>query len=156
MSLFLQIKTDLTAAVREKNEMKTTTLRMLISAIQNKEIEERRKDTGLSDEELQAVIRTEVKKRSDAASDYQKAGRAELQESEEQEKEILQAYLPPELADSEVLRIVEESVREAGAESMQDFGNVMGIAMKAMQGKASGDRVSAAVRALLAKKSAKL
>lgn len=153
MNLFEEIQADLKQALRDKDEVKTMTLRMLISSIRNKEIESGKKDEGLGEEEVQAVIRTEVKKRSDAAGDYQKAGRDELQKSEEAEGQILSKYLPPELDDEKVRSIVEESIQESGAESMQDFGNVMGIAMKAVGGNASGDRVSAMVRELLVNKS---
>lgn len=153
MNLLEEIQGDLKQALKDKNEVMTMTLRMLISAIKNKEIASGKKEEGLSEEDVQTVIRAEVKKRADAANDYQKAGREELQKDEEAEGEILQKYLPPELKDEEVRKIVEDSIKESGATSMQDFGNVMGIAMKATEGKASGDRVSAMVRELLANKS---
>lgn len=149
MELSTQISADLKAAMIAKDGTKTTTLRMLMSAIQNRAITERKKDIGLSDEEILEVIRQEVRKRRDAVSEYTKANRADLAESEAQEAEILAVYLPPELDDAEVTRLVEESIRATSATSMADFGKVMKAAVATIGTRASGDRVAAIVKKLI-------
>lgn len=149
MELSTQISADLKAAMIAKDGVKTTTLRMLMSAIQNRAITERKKDIGLSDEEILEVIRQEVRKRRDAVSEYTKANRADLAESEAQEAEILAVYLPPELDDAEVTRLVEESIRATSATSMADFGKVMKAVVATIGTRASGDRVAAIVKKLI-------
>lgn len=147
-----KITEDLKNAMREKNELKLSVLRMATSAMKNKQIEKRAKggEDALTDEEALAVFRSEVKKRRDAIGEYTKAGRAELAEKESQELVMLEAYLPRELSDEEVLRHAKEAVAHLGSATIKDFGKVMGEAMKRVGGRASGDRVSAAVKKILA------
>ena len=149
MSLNEQILADIKIAMVAKDSVKTTTLRMLVSAIQNRTIAERKKDIGLSDEEVFDVIRQETRKRRDAANEYTKAARSDLAESETHEAGILSAYLPPELGDDEVRRIVTESIREASATTMADFGKVMKTAVASIGNRASGDRIAAMVKELM-------
>ena len=146
MSLSEQITADIKAAMIAKDSQKTTTLRMLVSAIQNRAINDRKKDVGLSDEEVLEVIRQETRKRRDAASEYTKAERADLAADEAHEADILAAYLPPELADDEVKRIVSDSIREVSATTMADFGKVMKVAVASIGNRASGDRIASIVK----------
>lgn len=100
------------------------------------------------DDEL-AVLRRERKRRLEAARAYREAGRDELVLAEEQEAELIGAYLPAELPDAELRTIVERVIRDTGAESQQDMGRVMSQVMGAVDGRADGRRVSAQVREVL-------
>ena len=101
-----------------------------------------------SDDEL-AVLRRERKRRLEAARAYRDAGRQDLAGGEEAEGELISSYLPAELSDAELKPIVEQAVRESGAESAKDMGRVMKQAMAAVDGRADGKRVSGLVRASL-------
>lgn len=142
MSLNNQLKSDLKEAMRAKDELRLSVLRMLSASITNKSIELLKKDEGLSDEEILDVVKSEVKKRKDAVEEYKKGGRQDLSAKEEKEMNILISYLPPELSNEEIRRAIEEGVRETGASGPQDFGKVMKVIMPALKGKVSGDRVA--------------
>ena len=142
-----KIADDLKEAMRAGDELRRSVLRMLISSIQNKEIELQKKDTGLADEEVLQVIRSEVKKRKDAAAEFKAAAREEMATRELEEGKLLEQYLPPEISDEELLRIV-----ETGATSVAEFGTIMKAVMPSLKGRASGDRISAAVREVLGRK----
>ena len=101
-----------------------------------------------SDDEF-AVLRRERKRRLDAAKAYREAGREDLAGGEEAEGELISAYLPAELSEEELKAIVEQAVRDSGAESAKDMGRVMKQAMAAVDGRADGKRVSGLVRASL-------
>jgi hypothetical protein len=148
-SLKQKLSADLKEALKGKQELVASTLRMVISAIGNKEIDLRKKDIGLSDLEVVAVLSSEVKKRKDAVREYEKGGRAELADKEKMEMDILMKYLPAEMPDEEVLRIVKDGIREAGATGMSDFSKVMKAIMPVLKGKADGERVSALVKEAL-------
>ena len=152
------IEDQIKEAMKARDEVKLSTLRMLISSIRNREIEKRAKlvKSGaggdidslskLNDEETLDAIRSEVKKRRDAIVEYEKANRPELAQKESGELAILQVYLPAELSDEEIEKLLQPLV--AGA-SERDFGKLMGAAMKAVSGRASGDRVGAILRRML-------
>ena len=152
------IEDQMKQAMKAKEEVKLGTLRMLISSIRNREIEKRAKlvKSGaggdidammqLNEEETLDAVRSEVKKRRDAITEYNKANRPELAQKESNELAILQSYLPAEFSDEEIEKLLQPLV--AGA-SEKDFGRVMGAAMKAIAGRASGDRVGAMVKGLL-------
>lgn len=146
-----KIKEDMKTAMREKNELRLSVLRMVISAMQNRGIEKRAKggDAILADEEAIAVVRSEVKKRRDAIGEYTKGGRPELAAKESQEFSILEGYLPQEISDEEIRGHVVEAVKGIGHITAKDFGKVMGEVMKRVKGRASGDRVSAAVKKII-------
>lgn len=141
-----KIAEDRKNALKSGNSTRLSTLRMLTAAITSKEIELRKKDVGLSDEEVLGVIAAEAKKRKDSVAEYAKGGREDLAKKEEAELKILQEYLPPELPDDELLRVILAGIREAGAKSEADFGKVMKIVMPTLKNKASGDRISATLR----------
>src|SRR3989344_2010932 len=100
--LHQKISEDLKQSMKDKDALRTSTLRMLLAAIKNKEISLTKKDTGLSEDELLQVIRLEVKKRKEAAEGFEKGGRAEMSEKEKKEGEILEAYFPSEPFDTEL------------------------------------------------------
>lgn len=139
------------AAMKKGDTLTVSTLRMVASAISNKEIELRKRDIGLSDQEVLDVIASESKRRKDAAAEFEKGGRPELAEKEISELNILKAYLPPEISDEDLIRIVKDGIREAGASGPQDFAKVMKVVMPTLKGKASGDRISGVLKAELQK-----
>ena len=143
------IRDNLKTALKERDAFRASVLRMALAAVSNKEIQLLKKGVGLSDEEVREVIRAEVKKRKDAAAEFSKGGREDLVVKETKEAELLSAYLPPEMSDEEIARIVKEGIREAGATSKADFGKVMKTVMPVLKGKASGDRISAILAGLL-------
>ena len=151
MTLKQKIAEDQKNALKSGDKETLSVLRMLSAAIGNKEIELRKKDIGLSDEEVFSVISSEAKKRKDAIEEYKKAGRDDSAKKEEFEMGVLKKYLPPEISDEDLVRIVRDGIRETGAISQADFSKVMKTIMPTLKGKASGDRVSNAVKAELGK-----
>ena len=149
MSLFEKLHEDLKAAIRSKDTSRSATLRLLLAAIKNKEIEERKKEVGLGDEEILLVIQKEVKKRKDSITEFEKAGRTDLVGQEAIELKILEAYTPAELPDDEVRRVVTDGIRELGGVNEANFGSLMKIIMPLLKGRASGDRVSRIVKEAL-------
>ncbi len=143
------IDKNLKEAMKSGERTRLSVLRMLTAAICNKEIQLLKKDQGLSDDEVLEVIRSEVKKRRDASEEFRKGNRPELAENENKEMEILSGYLPPELSDAELERILKEGIREAGAKGKSEFGRVMKISMPVLRGKASGERISRILNRLL-------
>ena len=141
MTLADTVKTDLTDAMRAGDRDRVGRLRLLLSELQKAE-----KD-GTSDEI--AVLRRERKRRLDAAEQFRDAGRSELAENEEAEAALIEGYLPAELADDELRRLVEDAVASSGASSPKDMGAVMKAVMPAVGGRADGKRVSAHVREVL-------
>jgi len=147
MSLKEQIEHDFVAARKEKNELVISTLGMLKSAVTNAEIAGMRK--GFADEDILKVITSEVKKHKDSIAEYEKGGRVDLASKEKTEMEILAKYLPAELSEEELKKIVEEKIKELSAAGPGDFGKVMGAVMKAAAGRAGGDAVGKMVKELL-------
>jgi len=151
-SMKSKIIEDMKDALRSQDELRLSVLRMLSSAIHNKELEKRAK-TGkaeeLTEEEVAAVIRSEAKKRRDAIAEFEKGGRKDLAEKESAELKILEEYLPKELPDEEIEKIVREVIGQLDEVRQKDFGRLMGEAMRRVKGLASGDRVSQAIRKFL-------
>lgn len=141
-----QIKKDLIKSLKEKNEAKTSVLRMLQSAIENKEIEAKKREEGLSDEEIGQVVTSEIKKRNDSIESYKSGGREEMIAKEEKEIDVLKNYMPEQLDEEEVGKIIDKAISDTGASSTADFGKVMGKAMKDLKGKADGNIVSKIVK----------
>ncbi|HEY4497297.1 MAG TPA: GatB/YqeY domain-containing protein [Candidatus Paceibacterota bacterium] len=154
MTLKQTISDDLKSALKASEAIRLSTLRMLSAAIANKEIELRKKDIGLSDGEVLDVVSSEARRRKDSITEYDKAQRIELAQKERDELTILQSYLPPEIADDELVRIIRDGIREAGATSEKDFGKVMKVIMPILKGKASGDRIAAVLKKELGQKGA--
>lgn len=147
-----QINEDLKTAMRAKQVEKISTLRMLISAIRNKEISLRAGEkVALADDKIIEVIKSEIKKRKDSAEAYEQGGRSELAEKEKIEIEILNKYLPEQMSAEEVEKITVDIIAEFGEVTMKDFGKIMGEVMKKAKGKADGNIASAAVKKILGK-----
>jgi uncharacterized protein len=141
MAILEAIKSDLQGAMRAGEKERVGALRLVLSELQKAAKEG-------SDDEV-AVLRRERKRRLEAARAYREAGREELAHGEEAEEELISSYLPTELSEDELKAIVEQAVRDSGAESAKDMGRVMKQAMAAIDGRADGSRVSALVRASL-------
>lgn len=142
------LQQDLHASMRERDRVRSGTLRMALTAITSEEVagDEAR---VLTDDEVLKVLAKEAKKRKEAATAYHDAGRVELAEGEEAELAILEAYLPAQLGEDELDAIVAESVEETGATGMPQMGQVMKVAQARVAGRADGGRVAAAVKARL-------
>ncbi|MFH1162162.1 MAG: GatB/YqeY domain-containing protein [Candidatus Jorgensenbacteria bacterium] len=151
MTLHETIAGDARDATKRQEELRLTTLRMLLSAIHNREIEKHGKGetAPLTDDEVREVVRREAKKRKEAIVLYEQGSRAELAEKEKQELAILAAYLPPELSLEELKDIVCPIVEKAKEAGVHEFGKVMGQVMAAVKGKADAKAVRALVEEFL-------
>src|SRR3989344_4351805 len=146
-----KIQEDLKAAMMAKDELRLSTIRMLKSAIQYHEIQKGGAGYEATDEDVIEVIGREVKKRNEAIELYKKGGREELAQKEEKELEILKTYLPEQMSEGEVRKLVEEEIARTGASGMQDMGKVMGSLMPKVKRHADATLVSTLVRKQLAK-----
>jgi len=147
--LTVQIYTDLKLAMKNKDVLKVSVLRMLIAAFNNEAINLMRKDEGLSDEEAIKVLKKEAKKRKDSIEQYIAGGRPELAASEQKESEILSVYLPAEMSEEDLKKIVAEVIAEMGEVSPSQFGMVMKAVMAKTAGKADGGMASKVVKEVL-------
>jgi len=141
MSLKQTILSDMKEAMKAGDATKRDTLRMLDSMIKNTEIEKLKKEEGLNDEEVQAVIARAVKQRRDSVEQYKAGGREDLAEKERKEIEILSAYMSEQLGEDKIREIVKAVIAETGATSKADMGKVMGAAMGKLKGQADGNVV---------------
>ncbi|MFD5324800.1 GatB/YqeY domain-containing protein [Streptomyces sp. NPDC127092] len=151
-TLKAKLQDDLNAAIKERDELRSSTLRLTIAAVTKEEVAGKTK-RELSDDEVQKVIAKEAKKRREAADAFAQGGRAEQAERERAEGEILDAYLPKQLSDEELEAVVAAAVEEAkaaGAEGPRAMGAVMKIVNPKVAGQAEGGRVAAVVKKLLA------
>ena len=150
MSLNDQLTEDLKQAMKAKDAIRLRTIRSLRAALKEKEIAERRDgEAHLSEEQVLAVVQKQAKQRRDAIAQYEPAGRDDLAAKEQEELEIIEAYLPRQLGDEEIRRVVQEIVAATGASSMREMGKVMGAAMEQLRGRADGRRINEIVRELL-------
>lgn len=140
---------DLHTAMRERDKVRSGTLRMTLTAITNAEVSGTSAHE-LSDEEVLKVIAKEAKKRKESASAYTDAARPELAAQENAELAVLEAYLPAQLDDAELAEIARGAVAETGATGMAQMGQVMKATQAKVAGRADGGRVAAAVKAALA------
>jgi len=140
MSLQQQIEQDLITALKAKDETGVNTLRYLKSALQNKEIELKKKE--LSDQQVGEVVASEVKKRKESIAEFKKGGRDDLVKQEEAELRILQEYQPEQLSEEELGKMVDQAISETGASGPADTGKVMGSLMPKVKGKADGALVA--------------
>ncbi len=149
-----RLRTDLTTAMKARDALTTGTLRMLLAAVQAEEVAGKAA-RELSDDEVLKVYAKEAKKRAEAASLFDDAGRSELADKERAEGEIIAAYLPTPLDDAAVAGLVDEAIAEVQAQTgdapgMRQMGQVMKAATARAGGGADGNRISAIVRAKLA------
>ncbi len=150
--LLEKINNDLKEARREKNELVVSVLRLLISAVHNKEISLRKGDRAdLTDEQIIEVIKFEIKKRKDSIEAYTRGGRPDLAEKEEKEKAILEKYLPAQINDEDLKKIVKEIIEAQVEEDRKNFGKIMGLVMGRLKDQVDGQRVSAVVKNFLGK-----
>ena len=150
MSLNDQLAEDLKRAMKAKDTVRLRTLRLLRSAFKEKEIAERHGgEAHLADDVYLAVLQKQAKQRRDAIEQFEKAGRDDLVATEREELDIIEAYLPKQLGDDEIRKVVEEVVAATGASSMRDMGKVMGAVMQQLKGRADGRRINAVARELL-------
>ncbi len=143
MNLKERLDTSMKEAMRAKDSLRLGTIRLAKTAVKNREIDERR---DLSEEEIVAALSTLVKQRKESAEVYRRNDRPELAEKEETEIRILQEFLPSQLNEEEIRRIVEEAVAETGAASMKDMGSVMKVVTARTLGRADNRKVSDLVR----------
>ena len=145
-----KIKEELNTAIKSNNEIVRSTLRMLLAEMANKEKDKQyKKKESLTEEEKIDIISSEAKKRKDSINEFEKGNRQDLADKEKLELEVLQKYLPEQLSEEDIRKIVEETIKEVSAETMQDFGKIMGALMPKVKGKADGNMVSKIVKELL-------
>ena len=149
MSLNEKLTSDMKTAMKAKDKVTLNTIRTLKSAIKNSAIEKGGADTVLNDAEITAVIRKQIKQRQDSITQYLENGRPELAETEQNEIDVLERYLPTPLTADEVAAFVAEAIAETGATSRADMGKVMGIMQKKTEGRTDGKTISQAVMTAL-------
>jgi len=152
MSLIEQIQTDITAAMKAREEQRLSTLRMVKSALKNREID---KMAPLDEKESQAVLATLIKQRKDSVEQFTKGGRQEMADKEAAEIVLIESYLPKGAGEAEVVAGVKAVIAEMGSPTMKDMGTVMKNAMARFSGagmRVDGKVVSEAVRRELAGK----
>ena len=138
MSLKETIMEDIKTAMREKNQERLSTLRMVSAAMKNVEID---KQIVLTDEQVMEVLRRQVKQLTDALQDFVAGNREDLAEPTRREILVLESYLPAQMTDEELQGVVEQVTSALGTKSKQDFGKIMGAVVKAVEGRADGNRI---------------
>ncbi|USE80988.1 GatB/YqeY domain-containing protein [Cupriavidus gilardii] len=146
MSLKQRITDDMKAAMRARESERLGTIRLLLAAIKQREVDER---TELDDAAVLTVVEKLIKQRKDSISQFQQAGRTDLVDKESAELEVLQVYMPAALSDDEVAAEVANAVAESGAAGPQDMGKVMALLKGRLAGRADMSAVSAQVKAAL-------
>jgi len=141
-----EISKELLVAMKSKDAVRTSTLRMLVSALRNKEIEKKK---TLAEGDVLDVIQSEAKRRREAIDEYTKASRPDLASKEEAEFHVLKAYLPHPLSEAELKNLVQAAVRSTGAKTPQDMGRVMSVIMPQIKGRADGKQAQQFVKEML-------
>ncbi len=141
-----RIQEDMKNAMRAREQLKLTTIRMLIAAVKQREIDDR---TTLDDPSIINIINKMIKQRHDAAEQFSAAKRQELADKEIQEIDVLQAYLPEQLSEADIEAAIQKVITDIGATSMKDMGKVMGALKSQLEGRADMGAVGAKVKALL-------
>jgi uncharacterized protein len=142
-----RLRTDLTAAMKARDEVRSSTLRMVLTAITNAEVAGK-EARELSDDDIVGVLSTEAKKRREAAAAFSEGGRAEMAAKEQAEAAVITEYLPAQLSDAEIADLVSVAIAQTGAagEGMRAMGKVMGVLTPQAKGRADGAAVAAEVR----------
>ncbi len=146
MSFTDEVAKDVIVALKARDTLRTSTLRLFLNALKNKEIELRRE---LADDEGTRIVATLIRQRHESIEQFKIGGRPELAEKEAAEIEILKAYLPPQLSAEEIHAIVKEAAARIKASGMKDMGRLMKEVMSAVKGKADGKAVNQAVKQVL-------
>lgn len=149
MGIKEKLQSDLTEAIRSRNEIVLGTLRMVLTSIRNEEVSGKEERT-LADAEIITVLTREGKKRREAAEAFADAGRADKAELEKAEGEVIARYLPAQMSEDDVKKLVAAAIAQSGATGPGDMGKVMGILKPQVAGKADGGLVSGLVKATLA------
>jgi len=142
-----RLRSDLTAAMKARDEVRSSTLRMLLTAVTNAEVAGKQA-RELSDDEVVGVLATEAKKRREAAVAFEDGGRPEMAARERAEAEVIADYLPEQLSEAEIADLVTAAIEQVGAsdEGMRAMGKVMGVVSPQVKGRADGAAVAAEVR----------
>ena len=146
MILKEKITEDMKGAMRAKETARLGTVRLLLSAMKQKEVDER---VVLTDADILAIIDKMVKQRHESIAQFEKAGRNDLAEVEKAEISVLSAYLPQQLSEAEVAKEIEAAIRESGASGTQEMGKVLGLLKSRLAGKTDMGKVSGLVKAKL-------
>ncbi len=141
-----RIQDDMKNAMRAKEKMRLATIRLILAAVKQKEVDEQ---TSLDDEQVLGVLEKMVKQRRDSIKQYQNAGRQELADKEQEEIVILQEYLPEQMGSAELEAVVDEIIASSGASGPQDMGKVMGALKPRIQGRADMGQASRLVKSKL-------
>ena len=144
-----RLRSDLTAAMKARDEVRTRTLRMALTSIANEEVAGK-SARDLDDDEVQRLVAREAKRRREAAEAFDAAGRPDQAASERAEEAVLAGYLPAQLDDAELTTIVASAIAETGASDIRAMGQVMKVVTPQVAGRAEGGRVAAEVRRQLA------
>ncbi|MDO5095639.1 MAG: GatB/YqeY domain-containing protein [Peptostreptococcaceae bacterium] len=146
MTLNEKLMTDLKDAMKNKDSIKKSVITMIRAAIKQKEVDER---VELTDDDILDIISKQQKQRKDALAEFEKAGREDLIEQTKQEIELLAFYLPKQLTDDELEKIVSDAIQATNAQSMKDMGKIMGKVNEVAKGRADGKRINEMVKKLL-------
>lgn len=146
MALREQVNDDLKAAMRSGDTARRDTIRLLLAALKQREVDER---ITLTDTDVLGIIEKMIKQRRDSISQFEQGGRQDLADKEKQELVLLQAYMPQAMSDDELAVAVTAAVAETGAQSPADMGKVMAVLKPKLAGRADMSKVSAAVKAQL-------
>lgn len=147
MAIKDQIMADLKQAMKNKDKDRLRVLRSLKSKLLEREINERKEgEATLSDEQTIEVLMKAAKQRKESIEQFEEGGRDDLADSEKEELEVIESYLPEMLSEEEIRDIAREKIEELGAEDMSDMGQVMGVMMQELKGKAEGSLVSKVVK----------
>jgi uncharacterized protein YqeY len=142
-----RLRADLTTAMKARDELRSSTIRMVLTAITNAEVAGK-EARELSDDEVIGVLSTEAKRRREAAAAFEEGGRAEMAAKEAAEGEVIAEYLPTPLTEAEIAELVSAAIAQTGAagEGMRAMGKVMGVVTPQVKGRADGGAVAAEVR----------
>jgi hypothetical protein len=146
MSLSQRLSDDFKEALKKGEKRKISILRMVKAAIKNKEIE---KKASLNDDEIYGVLQSFIKRGREAIEQFSKAERADLVEKEKEELAIIQSYLPQQLTEDEIKKLIKDTVDEVGAKGQKDIGKVMKAIMAKVKGRVDGKLVNELVRKTL-------
>ncbi len=148
MALREQINDDLKAAMRGGDAARRDTIRLLLAALKQREVDERK---ALTDADVLGIIEKMIKQRRDSIAQFEQGGRQDLADKEKQELALLQAYMPQALGESEIAAVVIAAIAETGAAGPADMGKVMAVLKPKLAGRADMSKVSATVKAQLTK-----
>ncbi|MDB1122951.1 GatB/YqeY domain-containing protein [Vibrio algarum] len=147
MALIDQLKEEQKIAMKAKDKLRLGTIRLALSAIKQREVDER---ITLTDDDIVAIMVKMVKQRRDSVSQFETAGRQDLADAEKAEITVLEDFMPQPLSEEEVIALIESAITDSGAAGMQDMGKVMGVLKPQIQGRADMGKISGLVRSKLA------